>query len=191
MTDVPQPTKAELRARVRAARRLRTVAERAADSAALTAHLAELCEARGVRLVLAHLSRPEEPDTRGFLAWARAHGIQVLLPVSRLDGSMGWALDDGSEGRDALGMPAPTGPEVGSDAWARADLALIPAASVARDGTRLGWGRGYFDRALGSASARGPVYAVVLDQELVDELPREAHDIPVDGVVAPGGITVL
>ena len=68
-------------------------------------------------------------------------------------------------------------------------LILVPAAAVDRSGVRMGWGRGYFDKTLGSMSSRPPVFAVVFDDELVDELPREAHDAPVDGVVTPSGIT--
>jgi 5-formyltetrahydrofolate cyclo-ligase len=32
------------------------------------------------------------------------------------------------------------------------------------------------------------VYAVIYDDELVDAVPTEPHDMPVDGVVTPGGI---
>lgn len=50
---------------------------------------------------------------------------------------------------------------------------------------RLGWGRGYFDRTLGSLTKRPPVYAVVYDHEVVDSVPKENHDQAVDGVVTP------
>jgi 5-formyltetrahydrofolate cyclo-ligase len=35
---------------------------------------------------------------------------------------------------------------------------------------------------------RPPVYAVVFDSEYVEQVPRERHDQPVDGVVTPSGI---
>ena len=50
---------------------------------------------------------------------------------------------------------------------------------------RLGWGRGYFDKTLGSMEGGPPVYAVIYDDELVDTVPTEPHDQPVDGVVTP------
>ena len=65
---------------------------------------------------------------------------------------------------------------------------LAWTAAVDRTGMRMGWGRGYFDKTLGSMDRRPPVFAVLFDDELVDELPREKHDQPVDGVVTPGGI---
>ena len=69
------------------------------------------------------------------------------------------------------------------------DLMLIPAAAVDRDGTRLGWGRGYFDKTLGSMERRPPTYAVVFDSEFVDVVPSEPHDQPVPTVLTAEGIT--
>ena len=62
---------------------------------------------------------------------------------------------------------------------------IVPAASIDRTGMRLGWGRGYFDKTLGSMETRPPVYAVVFDTELVEAVPRELHDQGVTGVVTP------
>ncbi len=67
----------------------------------------------------------------------------------------------------------------------------MPAASVDRRGMRMGWGLGYFDRTLGSMEACPPVYAVIFDDELVDAVPTERHDQPVDGVVTPSGIVAF
>jgi len=68
---------------------------------------------------------------------------------------------------------------------------VIPAAAVDHHGTRLGWGRGYFDKTLGSMENRPPVYAVIFDSELVEEVPRDVHDQPVTGVVTPTRTVVL
>ena len=71
------------------------------------------------------------------------------------------------------------------------DLIVVPAASVDRTGMRMGWGRGYFDKTLGSMEARPPVYAVVFDSELVDAVPSDVHDQRVNGVVTPTRIVAL
>lgn len=65
------------------------------------------------------------------------------------------------------------------------DLLVIPAAAVAADGMRLGWGRGYFDKTIGSMERCPPVFAVVFDSEVLDEVPFDALDQPVTGVVTP------
>ncbi len=56
---------------------------------------------------------------------------------------------------------------------------------------RLGWGRGFFDKTLGSMERCPPVYAVVFDSEIVDEVPRDVHDQPVTGVVTPTQTIIL
>ena len=60
-----------------------------------------------------------------------------------------------------------------------------PAAAIDSTGMRLGWGRGYFDKTLGSMGKCPPVYAVVFDSEFVEHVPREVHDQAVNGVVTP------
>ncbi len=45
------------------------------------------------------------------------------------------------------------------------DLMIIPAAAVDRTGMRMGWGRGYFDKTIGSMENCPPVYAVIFDSE--------------------------
>jgi len=184
--------KRALRAELRERRRVSPAAKRAAASAALTQNLVDLATDLGARSLSAYLSTPDEPDTRDFLRWADAQDIRVLIPVSRADGLLDWAPYDGdAEDTDVLGMPTPTTELLGPIAINEVDLILVPAAAVDRTGMRMGWGMGYFDKTLGSMEACPPVYAVIFDDELVDSVPRERHDMPVTGVVTPGGIVTF
>ena len=189
MADEPENRKRALRAELRERRRIRTATEREREQAAITQHLVQLASDLDAGFIAAYLSTPDEPGTRDFLRWAADRGIRILLPVSRADGLLDWAPYDGEdEEQDILGMPTPTSELLGPIAINGVDLILVPAACVARDGMRLGWGRGYFDKTLGSMEGCPPVYAVIYDDELVDEVPTERHDMPVNGVVTPGGI---
>jgi 5-formyltetrahydrofolate cyclo-ligase len=184
--------KRALRAELRERRRIRTTTEADADRSALTANLVQLTGQVGATSLAAYLSMPDEPDTRPFLRWTAEQGLKVLLPVSRSDGLLDWARYDGEEeDADILGMPTPTSELLGPIAINDVDLILVPAAAVDRTGMRMGWGRGYFDKTLGSMENCPPVYAVIFDDELVDEVPRERHDMPVNGVVTPGGIVTF
>ena len=143
----------------------------------------------GATSITCYLSTPDEPETRPFLAWAAEHGVEVLLPISRDDGLLDWAPYDASdESSDVIGMPVPTSDIVAPIAINDVGVIIVPAAAVDRTGMRMGWGRGYFDRTLGSMDSRPPVFAVLFDDEVVDELPREKHDQPVDGIVTPSGV---
>ena len=186
-------SKRALRAELRERRRIRTSTERAVSAAAITENLIDLSANLNARFIAAYLSTPDEPDTRDFLHWARDdQGIRVLLPVSRADGLLDWAPYDGDDEEvDILGMPKPTSELLGPIAINGVDLILVPAACVDRSGMRMGWGRGYFDKTLGSMERCPPVYAVIFDDELLDEVPRERHDMPVNGVVTPSGIVTF
>ena len=189
MPDAAESQKRALRAEIRERRRIRTSTERASAASAITQHLVDLASDLKVRSLSAYLSLPDEPGTRDFVAWACEQDIRVLLPISREDGLLDWAPYDGQdEDVDFLGLPAPTSELLGPIAINDVDLIIIPAAAVDRGGMRMGWGRGYFDKTLGSMEGCPPVYAVIFDDELVDAVPRERHDQPVDGVVTPSGI---
>ena len=183
-------TKRALRAELRGRRRIRSQHERDAATEALTTQLIALTSTLGPRSLSCYLATPDEPQTRPFLHWATEQGIRVLLPISRDDGLLDWAPYDGQEeDADVLGMPTPTSELLGPIAINDVDLILVPAAAVDGTGMRMGWGRGYFDKTLGSMHKCPPVYAVIFDDELVDALPREPHDQSVDGVVTPSAIT--
>jgi len=181
--------KRALRAELRQRRRTRTTTERDTDTAALTATLRRFVEERQVRSLALYLSSPDEPDVRPFLDWAIAHDIRVLLPITREDGLLDWAVGDGvSEQEGLTGMPEVVGEVLSPLALSDVDAILAPAAAVGHDGCRMGWGRGYYDKTLGSMANRPPVYAVIFDAEYLEEVPREAHDEPVDGIITPSRI---
>jgi len=180
--------KPAIRAEARARRRIMTQDERAAGNRGISSELIALARELDARKIGCYLSTIDEPPTREFIDWAIESDREVLIPVSREDGLLDWALvDRGDEQVDFLGMPIPTSELLGPIAVDSVDLLIIPASQVDVRGARMGWGRGYFDRMLGSMAHRPPVFAVVYDHEVVDEVPVEAHDQSVDGVVTPSG----
>lgn len=185
-TDTAAHRKRALRAELRERRQNLTSTERQAATAGITRNLVDLTTDLSVRSLACYLSTTIEPDTRPFVNWALAQGLRVLLPVSREDGLLDWTTGDGETETEGLfGMPEAVGELLGPIAINDVDLILVPAAAIDASGMRMGWGRGYFDKTLGSMEKCPPVYAVVFDGELVDDVPRERHDQPVDGAVTP------
>ncbi|GAB3616406.1 5-formyltetrahydrofolate cyclo-ligase [Okibacterium endophyticum] len=176
--------KRALRAELRERRQNLTATERERASVGFTDNLIALVTTFDARSISCYLSAPNEPDTRPFISWAMSNDVRILFPVSREDGLLDWTVgEEGTEVEGLYGMPEPRGELLGPIAVNDVDLIIVPAAAVGADGMRLGWGRGYFDKTLGSMERRPPVYAVVFDTEIVDDVPRDVHDQPVDGAV--------
>ena len=189
MTGDVSHQKRALRAELRERRRIMTVTEREQATSRLTAHLRDLATGLDARTIAAYLPSNDEPNIRPFLNWAEENGISFLFPISRDDGLLDWTKGETDTEQEGLfGMPEAVGELLAPNAINDVDLIIVPAASVDRHGMRMGWGRGYFDRTLGSMEKCPPVYAVIFDRELVDSVPTEVHDRAVDGVVTPSAI---
>jgi len=186
MTADVSHRKRALRVELRERRRQLSVRDRAAATDALTRRLIDLATQLRVSSLSAYLPMPDEPDVWPFVEWANQQGIRVLVPVSRNDGLLDWTVEKGRGQTEGIfGLPEPIGEVLGPIAINDVDLIIVPAACVDRTGMRMGWGRGYFDRTLGSMDRCPPVYAVVFDNEVLDYVPSEVHDKRIDGVVTP------
>ena len=196
VSDVPgvQLRKAELRAQILARRSARPGDQRTAAGQLIRDAVLAAPQVQMAGTVAAYYSIGTEPDTRGlvFALWKR--GSYVLLPVLRPDGDLDWAS---YEGPDSL-VPGPRGllqpgePPRGVGAVARADAVLVPALAVDPAGRRLGRGGGSYDRALARVGPLVPLIALIYDDELVERVPVEGHDVPVRATASPrAGITLL
>lgn len=193
MSNDVEHAKRALRAELRERRQLLSAAQRESAASAIGQRLDDLVDSLGARSISCFLSTTTEPGTRDFVTRAVRRGIRVLLPITRTDGLLDWAVatDDGEVAEGLFGLPEPTGEVLSPMAVNDVDLMIIPAAAVDRSGMRMGWGRGYFDKTIGSMEKCPPVYAVIYDSEILDSLPREIHDQPVTGVVTPTQTLIL
>jgi 5-formyltetrahydrofolate cyclo-ligase len=178
--------KAALRAQILDRRRARPVRERVAAAAGVTRAL--LRGLAGVRTFAAYVPEDDEPGHGRLPAAFTQLGARVLLPVTPTDGrELAWAVDTGRTAPGRHGLLEPLGPRLGATAVGTADVVVVPALAVARNGARLGRGGGYYDRALQHARPDAVVVALVFDEEFVDALPTEPHDRPVTAIVTPSG----
>ncbi|MFB8238822.1 5-formyltetrahydrofolate cyclo-ligase [Kitasatospora purpeofusca] len=142
--------------------------------------------------VAAYVSVGAEPGTRPLLDALRARGLRVLLPVLLADNDLDWAEYTGPAGLAPAGrgLLEPVGERLGPEAVAGAGLVLLPGLAVDRRGLRLGRGGGSYDRVLARLERAGarPVLAVLLyEHELLERVPAEPHDRPVDLALTPSG----
>jgi 5-formyltetrahydrofolate cyclo-ligase len=73
------------------------------------------------------------------------------------------------------------------------DLVLVPLIAVDGEGTRLGRGKGHYDRALARLKKNGARLIGVgwAMQRLSETIPRDAWDIPLDGFASPEGLEMF
>ncbi|MCK2238128.1 MULTISPECIES: 5-formyltetrahydrofolate cyclo-ligase [unclassified Crossiella] len=181
-------SKNEWRTRLTAARRALSAPVRAAEATALAAAAAEWAALLDGP-VAAYVPVGAEPGSPALLDALRAAGRRVLLPIVVGAAPLDWAEYAGPESLTPAryGLLEPNGPRLGPAAVAEVAGLLVPALAVDRAGVRLGRGAGHYDRSLPLVRAGVPVLAVVRDEELVDRLPAEPHDIRMTGALTPDG----
>jgi len=179
-----------------AARRSVTIAVRRSESRALRDHLFAIV--RDDKTVAAYAPIETEPGYPDLPDVLLDLGVRVLLPVARTsdDGvplPLRWAEHRRAELVAApFGLLEPGGPWLAPPTLATVRTVFVPALAVDRHGVRLGRGAGFYDRSLSFRDPQARLIAVVRDDELVDELPAEPHDVPMTHALTPGrGLVTL
>ena len=181
--------KARLRAEVR--ERIRTVAgEKRVEAAVRVGETLQRLESwSAARWVGGYVALRDELELSGLLRQRLTLGGRLAVPA--LDAERGeyvfreirdWDRDL-VPGAFGVREPRPTCGVV-DVTWL--DFVLVPGIAFDTRGGRLGRGRGFYDRLL--APAVGVTCGVGMDDQLVPEVPVEAHDIRLNLVVVPGGL---
>ncbi len=85
----------------------------------------------------------------------------------------------------AFGVLEPQGSEIVQPA--HLDLVLVPGVAFSRDGARLGYGKGFYDRALQGVLSE-KIVGFCYGFQLLDSLPSESHDCRMQSIVTEGFI---
>lgn len=141
------------------------------------------------RQVLLYLSKGSEVDTWEVFAQAVAEGKEVYAPRC-LDGegTMGFfqvtSPQELLQGRFGLWEPDPRR----CAPWRRREgaLCLVPGIAFDRQGYRLGYGKGYYDRFLAVFS--GTAAGLCFRELALERLPRGPQDRRVDVLVTEAGV---
>jgi 5-formyltetrahydrofolate cyclo-ligase len=153
------------------------------SDAAIAERVCAMPEFIRAKTIFTFYSIGREPDTHRIIRRALDMGKTVSLPVCFKGGIMeARAIKDIGELRESqmMGLMEPldsthvVAPE-------EIDFIVVPALAYDEAGYRVGYGGGYYDRFL----ARTKAYTVGITREalMMEEVPREAHDIPVQCIV--------
>jgi 5-formyltetrahydrofolate cyclo-ligase len=184
--------KLALRDQLVTARNRRPLVEVSTSARAIAEHLLASSDLRRAATVAAYVSIGGEPGTGPLIEALLAMGRRVIVPVVLPDLDLDWARYDGPETLERRrGLLEPTGPRLGLEAVATADVVLTPGLAVDRTGMRMGRGGGCYDRALGRVPVGTFTCTLLYDDEVVEEVPAAAHDRRVTAVATPSGISRL
>ena len=142
----------------------------------------EITEAfAAARTVALFCSLPDEPPTEAIIAaWSASK--RVVLPRVEGDLMQFYPFEPSAMATGAFGISEPVAGAPCDPA--SIDLILVPGVAFTAAGSRLGRGRGYYDKYLSQPGFRAVKIGVCYTHQLVGELPCEPHDVLVDRVVA-------
>lgn len=149
-------------------------------------NLTALDEYRRARVIFIFASFRSEVDTFGMMDRARADGKSVVLPrVDRHSRTLAlFSVPASSRLRPGfMGIPEPDADAEQRTDISEVDLVVIPGACYDEAGNRLGYGGGYYDRLLAGVKESVPVIAPAYEEQIVEAVPSEPHDIRVHAVV--------
>ncbi|MCC8177477.1 MAG: 5-formyltetrahydrofolate cyclo-ligase [Bacteroidales bacterium] len=170
--------KEDIRRKIKAQKTLLTAREKAEAAQRVFAVLEHSAAFLVSDNILLYHSLDDELSTREFIdRWAsrkrfflpRVNGVNLeILPYDRTRLSLGAFHIEEPQGDDITPIDA-------------IEMIVVPAVAYDRRGNRLGRGRGFYDRLL--AETRATKVGVAYDFQIVDEIPAEPHDAPVDFVI--------
>ncbi len=195
--------KAELRQTVIARRDAIDLDVRAAKSAVVCARLVELMESSGTagqHTVAVYAAMGSEVDPAAFAAAAAKRGWRVAYPcmLSASDAAAcgqrmcmrAVAADDASAAPfiahptrafAATDVDSSRFPIVPAEAL---DMIIVPLVAFDQTGARLGYGGGCYDRYLPTLSPACQIIGIAFDEQRVDGVPTDAHDLPLPHIIS-------
>lgn len=144
--------------------------------------------------IAAYWALPGEPELHALLRqWSEEEGYEVSLPVVAAPDS---PLEFHRWEPDAPMNPGPYGLKEPTGGIAPLpDIILVPTLGYTRQGDRVGYGKGYYDRTLAALKASGHPFVSVGVAWAVGDLSGQdytpaAHDIKLDGILTDKGWAV-
>ena len=151
--------------------------------------LLSLDQLREARVIAAYLPINNEVGTKAIINRLSSRKIKILLPCYLKDQHryvfgefLGWQdLEEGP-----YGILQPKDDEGSVIDSSKVEVAIIPGVAFDRRGMRLGYGKGVYDRLLGKSNALK--IGLAYDFQVLDELPKEEHDLEMDILVTEARI---
>jgi 5-formyltetrahydrofolate cyclo-ligase len=160
----------------------------ASAAAAVATRVLAMPEVAAAHGVLAYAATREELDPRVLVDALEAGGARIAYPRVCGPGeiTLHWSNRDELE-PGYKGILEPPATAAIADV-ADVDLVLVPGVAFDAACNRLGMGGGFYDRLLPRLDPSAIAIGLAFDEQIVDEVPSETHDMAPDAVVTPSGV---
>jgi 5-formyltetrahydrofolate cyclo-ligase len=138
------------------------------------------------KTILFYASFRSEVETHSIIKQALKTAKNVVLPKVYKEGHrlLLYELKDLRElNAGFIGIPEPFVTDERIVSIDDIDIVIIPGAAFDYSGNRLGYGVGYYDSLLAERKRKMPVIALAYEEQIVDSIPPEEHDVQVDMIV--------
>lgn len=164
-------------------------AEREQCSALITERLLVHPLFRDHQIFFIYCSYRSEVETTTLINRCLEAGKTVAVPVSEPKQAHMLAVTISDTNRDlACGYrnirePLPTLSQEQALSPSRIEVAVIPGVVFDRNGHRLGYGGGFYDRFLAGSASQAIRIGLAFSSQLVERIPALPHDVPMDLVI--------
>ena len=173
--------KKELRRQIRELKRAMTSEQIDAASARLGELFLNCPQYKEAKTIYGYLPYNQEVRTVPMLEQAMREGKRVAVPKCYGDEMRFIYMDDLCKvEKGYANIPEPIADDPVADD--KTALVLMPGMAFTKDGKRMGYGGGFYDKFL-AAEPDHPTVALCYDFQMVEDLPTEDYDIPVDCVL--------
>ncbi len=154
-------------------------------SARIVRNILSLPEFNRAERVLLYCPVRGEPDVSPLFEKVLERGSRLILPrVSGEELELVYVEDLSLLSPGSYGIPEPSSGEVADPE--DVDFAVVPGLVFDRQGYRIGFGKGYYDRLL--KKIRAPKAGVAYSFQVLGRVPKEEWDEPVDLIVTEKGV---
>lgn len=144
--------------------------------------------------IMLYMSFGNEVDTFKLIEYCKKLGKSVIVPFCVSEGRKLVPTEiksvENDLKRNKIGFLEPKKELLDSASTEDIDLIILPGLAFDRSCYRVSYGGGYYDRFLGKLNFSIPTIGLIYDFQLIELIPMEEHDIPVDYVITDKRIVV-
>ncbi|KAF5063534.1 5-formyltetrahydrofolate cyclo-ligase [Proteiniclasticum sp. QWL-01] len=152
-------------------------------------------EYQNARILMCFVSFEDEVETHQFIKDALTEGKQVYVPYIIREERIMVPAQILNFDEDLVpgyyGILSPREDQLRLKDKAEIDLVVTPGVLFDKNGYRIGYGAGFYDRFFSQIEPSVPKIAIAFSLQQTEEVPTDEFDIPVNKLITEKGITIF